>query len=169
MPVGLVLGLGAALAWGLTDVCATFGGRRLGSLRVLAASQVVGFALLGILGVARGELIPSDTASAVAAAFVGLAGAGAYLSFFTALRIGPLAVVSPIAAAYGGLTVVLAVLLTGEHLTPAQALGAAVATAGGAPPRPRFVGGSPHPRGRRPRGGFALPPPGPLPPVGVGG
>jgi drug/metabolite transporter (DMT)-like permease len=130
MPVGLVLGLGAALAWGLTDVCATFGGRRLGSLRVLAASQVVGFVLLGILGIARGELIPSDTGSAVAAALVGLAGAGAYLSFFTALRIGPLAVVSPIAAAYGGLTVVLAVLLTGEHLTAAQAIGAAVATAG---------------------------------------
>src|SRR3954469_2304737 len=140
MPVGLVLGLGAALAWGLTDVCATFGGRRLGSLRVLAASQVVGFVLLGILGLARGELIPSDTGSAIAAALVGLAGAGAYLSFFTALRIWPLA------AAYGGLTVVLAVLLTGERLTSAQAVGAAVATAGVVLAGLVFDGGIPHGR-----------------------
>jgi drug/metabolite transporter (DMT)-like permease len=130
MPIGLVLGLGAALAWGLTDVCATFGGRRLGSLRVLVASQVVGFALLGVLAVARGELVPSDPGSTLAAVLVGLAGTGAYLSFFTALRIGPLAVVSPIAAAYGGLTVVLAVLLAGERLTGIQALGAVIATGG---------------------------------------
>jgi DME family drug/metabolite transporter len=61
---------------------------------------------------------------------VGLAGTGAYLSFFTALRIGPLAVVSPITAAYGGLTVVLAVVLTGERLTVLQAVGAVVATGG---------------------------------------
>ena len=56
--------------------------------------------------------------------------AGAYLSFFTALRIGPLAVVSPVVAAYGGLTVVGSVLIRGESLTVVQALGAALATLG---------------------------------------
>ena len=60
----------------------------------------------------------------------GVVAAGAYLSFFTALRIGPVSVVSPVVAAYGGLTVVLAVVLRGETLTPLQALGAAVATVG---------------------------------------
>ena len=39
-------------------------------------------------------------------------------------------VVSPVVAAYGGLTVVLAVVLRGETLTPLQAVGAAVATLG---------------------------------------
>ncbi len=38
----------------------------------------------------------------------------AYLTFFTALRIGPIAVVSPVVAAFGGLTVVLAVVFRGE-------------------------------------------------------
>jgi len=38
--------------------------------------------------------------------------------------------VSPVVAAYGGLTVVLAVLLRGETLAPLQAIGAAIATAG---------------------------------------
>jgi drug/metabolite transporter (DMT)-like permease len=60
----------------------------------------------------------------------GVVAAGAYLSFFTALRIGPLAVVSPVVAAYGGLTVLLAVVVRGETLHPIQALGAMLATAG---------------------------------------
>ncbi len=61
---------------------------------------------------------------------VGLAGAGAYLAYFTGLRIGPIAVVSGVVAAYGGLTVVLAVVIRGETLTTVQAIGAALATIG---------------------------------------
>jgi drug/metabolite transporter (DMT)-like permease len=63
-------------------------------------------------------------------ALLGCIGAGAYLSYFTGLRIGPIAVVSGVVAAYGGLTVVLAVVLRHETLTLPQALGATVATIG---------------------------------------
>jgi drug/metabolite transporter (DMT)-like permease len=66
----------------------------------------------------------------VGATLVGLAGAGAYLSYFTGLRIGPISVVSGMVAAYGGLTVVLAVVFRGESLDPLQAAGAAIATIG---------------------------------------
>jgi drug/metabolite transporter (DMT)-like permease len=130
MPPGLLLGLGAALMWGLTDVCAAIAGQRLGSLRVLAASQLAGACVLAIVSVALGEGLPADPRAILAGILVGLAGAGAYLSFFTALRIGPLSVVSPITAAYGGLTVILAVIVRGESLSPGQAAGAALATIG---------------------------------------
>ena len=43
------LGLGAALAWGLTDVSAALAGRRYGSLRVVVSTQVVGVSV----GIAR--------------------------------------------------------------------------------------------------------------------
>jgi drug/metabolite transporter (DMT)-like permease len=129
-PVGLLYGLGAAVLWGLTDICASLAGKRLGSLRVLATSQVVGASILALLTVPLGLQWPTDPRVILAAILVGIAGSGAYLSFFTALRIGPLSVVSPITAAYGGLTVVLAVVLTGESLSLQQAVGAAVATAG---------------------------------------
>jgi drug/metabolite transporter (DMT)-like permease len=125
-----MFGLGAALMWGLTDVCAAIAGQRLGSLRVLAASQLAGAAVLVVVAVALGEGLPTDPRAILAGVLVGLAGAGAYLSFFTALRIGPLSVVSPITAAYGGLTVVLAVIVRGESLSPGQAAGAALATIG---------------------------------------
>ena len=64
------------------------------------------------------------------AALLGLIGAGAYASYFNGLRIGPISVVSGMVAAYGGLTVVLSVVLRGESLTALQALGATIATIG---------------------------------------
>lgn len=130
MPIGLDYGLLAALAWGSTDVLATIGGRRLGSLRVTAIAELTSLAIVTLLAVLRGEGLPRDPGIIAAAAILGVVGAGAYLSFFTALRIGPIAVVSPVVAAYGGLTVVLSVNLRGESLTPLQALGAGVATLG---------------------------------------
>ncbi|HVL52672.1 MAG TPA: DMT family transporter [Vitreimonas sp.] len=130
LPIGLSFGLGAALMWGLTDVSASLGGRRIGSLRVLAASQAVGFSVLVMIGTLQGLPAQVDGPVIVASILVGFAGTAAYLSFFTALRIGPLSVVSPITAAYGGLTVVLAVIFRGESLTHGQAAGAVLATLG---------------------------------------
>ena len=82
------------------------------------------------LAIAQGSGLPSDPGDLALSLFFGVVAAGAYMSFFTALRIGPLAVVSPVVAAYGGLTVVAAVLIRDESLTLLQAVGAALATAG---------------------------------------
>jgi drug/metabolite transporter (DMT)-like permease len=130
MPLGLGHGLIAALCWGSTDVMASLAARRLGSLHVVAVAQLTSVAVAILLAVSRGAGLPADPFVLVLSALFGMIAAGAYLSFFTALRIGPLAVVSPVVAAYGGLTVVLSVLLRGETLTPLQGLGAALATIG---------------------------------------
>jgi drug/metabolite transporter (DMT)-like permease len=130
MPLGLGHGLIAALCWGSTDVMASLAGRRLGSLHVVAVSQVASVVVAILLAASQGVGLPSDPFAFFLAALFGAIAAGAYLSFFTALRIGPLAVVSPVVAAYGGLTVVLSVLIRGETLTGLQGLGAALATLG---------------------------------------
>jgi drug/metabolite transporter (DMT)-like permease len=128
--IGLELGLIAALCWGSTDVSAAIAGRRLGSLRVAAIVQFTSLAVVLILCLVRGSWFPTRLEDILIALVTGVAAAGAYLSFFTALRIGPLSVVSPVVAAYGGLTVLLAVMLRGETLTPLQAVGAGLATIG---------------------------------------
>ena len=74
--------------------------------------------------------IPTDPTSFALAVLLGLIGAGAYLSYFTGLQFGPIAVVSGMVSAFGGLTVVLSVVLRGESLSPLQAVGAAIATVG---------------------------------------
>jgi drug/metabolite transporter (DMT)-like permease len=130
MPLGLDYGLIAALCWGSTDVMGTIGGRRLGSLPVIAIAQASSLAITAVVALGLRLQLPSDPFVLLLAGVFGVVAAGAYLSFFTALRIGPLAVVSPVVAAYGGLTVLLAVLVRGETLHPIQALGAMLATAG---------------------------------------
>jgi drug/metabolite transporter (DMT)-like permease len=130
VPLGLDYGLIAALCWGSTDVMGTIGGRRLGSLPVIAIAQATSLAVTAVIAVVMGIGLPADPFVLVVSAICGVVAAGAYLSFFTALRIGPLAVVSPVVAAYGGLTVLLAVAVRGESLSLIQALGAALATLG---------------------------------------
>ncbi len=130
MSIGLELGLIAALCWGSTDVSAAIAGRRLGSLRVAAIVQVTSLIAIALLSLTRGSGFPARVDDTVVAIVVGVVAAGAYLSFFTALRIGPLSVVSPVVAAYGGLTVLLAVVVRGESLTLLQAIGATLATIG---------------------------------------
>ena len=128
MSIGLELGLVAALCWGSTDVSAAIAGRRLGSLRVAAIVQVTSLVAIVVLCAIRGSWLPSRLEDILISAVSGIVGSIAYLSVFTALRIGPLSVVSPVVAAYGGLTVVLAVLIRGESLTSLQAIGAALAS-----------------------------------------
>jgi drug/metabolite transporter (DMT)-like permease len=131
MTIGLALGLGAALAWGLVDVFGALAGRRLGSLRVLAGSQITSLVLLLGVVVIMPERMGDTASGGVRAGLVfGVVAGLAYVFAFTALRIGPLSVVSPVIAAYGGLMVVLAVILRGESLTVIQGAGALLSTVG---------------------------------------
>ena len=130
MPFGLLTGLGAALSWGTMDIASALASRRIGSLRVTAGVQLVSSALLIVAAIVAGIAIPSQPGVLGTCGLLGLIGAGAYFAYFTGLRIGPISVVSGMVAAYGGLTVVLSVVIRGESLTATQALGAAIATTG---------------------------------------
>jgi drug/metabolite transporter (DMT)-like permease len=130
MPFGLLAGLGAAFAWGTLDIVTALTSRVIGSLRVTAGMQFVTAALFIAMLLVTGTALPTDPASLALAALLGLIGAGAYLAYFTGLQIGPIAVVSGVVAAFGGLTVVLSVIFRGETLTGLQALGATIATVG---------------------------------------
>jgi bacterial/archaeal transporter family protein len=130
MPFGLLTGLGAALAWGTLDIVTALTSRVIGSLRVTAGMQLVTAVLFIALFLMTGAALPTDPGQLAMAALLGLIGAAAYLAYFTGLQIGPIAVVSGVVAAFGGLTVVLSVVFRGETLTPLQAVGATVATVG---------------------------------------
>jgi drug/metabolite transporter (DMT)-like permease len=127
---GILLGLTAALVWGTTDVVATLASRRVGSLVATAGTQIVSLATIALLVLVTGTRIPDDPSVIAMALASGVISATAYLAFFTALRHGPITIVSPVVSMYGGLTVVLSVLLLGEALAPLQAVGVVVATSG---------------------------------------
>lgn len=146
---GLLLGLTAALGWGLADTMATVASRRIGSLRAAAGMLLTSVVALGLLTMLTGTALPHDPAIVALSLACGMVAAVAYLAFFTALRHGPISVVSPVVSTYGGLTVVLSIFLLGESLAPGQVLGVAVATTGIVLVSVSFRGGL---RGARPVG-----------------
>jgi drug/metabolite transporter (DMT)-like permease len=131
--VGVFLGLSAALGWGVADFMARFATRRTGALRALMFMQVAGLIALTVVMAATGHwarFFPAFRWSAWAwIVLAGTLSALASLALYRSFEIGVLALVSPIAASYPALTLVLSIL-TGERLTRAHAAGVGIAIVG---------------------------------------
>lgn len=120
--------LATAVLWGLAD----FGGglltRRIPALTVVVASQVLAVLVLGavVLGTGAWREAGPQLWFAVGA---GLVGPVAMLSFYKALALGPMGVVSPLGS-LGVVVPMAAGLLLGERPGAAQLAGIAVAVVG---------------------------------------
>jgi transporter family protein len=127
---GVGWGLLSALALGVNSILVAVSARRVGVLRTTGVSIVIAFALLvgwalvaGLEFDLRGRdwLVLSSLAAAAAAAF---------LASYRALQLGPLAVVSPVSATNGLMTVVFAFAFIGERPSTVQWCGIPLAAAG---------------------------------------
>jgi drug/metabolite transporter (DMT)-like permease len=119
--MGILLGLTAALSWGLADYFAAITSRQTGSFRVVLGFHLVAMLLLAGLLLVTGEALSDVSGGDLAwLAFVGLLGGLSYLAFYQALAIGPISIVSPIVSAYAAVTVVCAVLIGGERLAAGE-------------------------------------------------
>jgi len=128
--VGVALGLGAALSWGLADYFAAVASRDLGALRVVLGFHLAALIPLTALVVATGALAHVSGAQVGALALVGAVGWLSYLAFYGALEIGPISVLSPIISGYAAVTVLLAVTVAGNHLSGAQGAAVGITIAG---------------------------------------
>ncbi len=126
----MIYGLGAAIGWGLADVGAAIGGRRIGSVAATVVAQVTSLLVVGVLlATMRPEWTGDAENLAVLITNGGIVGA-AYLAHYRALELGPVAIVSPIVAAYAVPPVVLAVVVLGETLEGWVLAGAVVTLLG---------------------------------------
>lgn len=131
MLIGLLYGLVAAVAWGVVDIAGALAVRQIGSLRVQIGTLLVGVLSFLVFTLLRPDLLGSDPISGVLLGLpLGAFAAAGYITYMTALRLGPISVVSPVAVSYGGLSVVLAVVFRGESLSVLQALGTVLAIVG---------------------------------------
>ena len=113
----MTYGLIAALAWGISTIAAAWAARRVGTYMALLVSQLLGAGFLGLLAVMmRPSLAGLDGLTLPGLAGAGLLGLLGWLTYYKALEDGPVGVVSAIAATYGGVAAVLAVLVLGERL-----------------------------------------------------
>lgn len=120
--------LATAVLWGLADFGGGLLARRIPALTVVVASQILAVLVLGavVLGTGAWQEAGPQLWFAVGA---GLVGPVAMLSFYKALALGPMGVVSPLGS-LGVVVPVTAGLLLGERPGAGQFAGIAVAVAG---------------------------------------
>jgi len=123
------LGVAVALLWGSADTAAVFATKKVGTSTTTFVAQLAGFFLVSLVGLAFvGPLGLMDTSaqsfvlSILFGVVLGGFSAAAYLTLYKSLHHGPLAVVSPVVSAQGGVTMLLAVVLLQEHLDHFQTL-----------------------------------------------
>jgi drug/metabolite transporter (DMT)-like permease len=126
--VGLLYSLASAASWGISDFLGGVQTRRLPVLGVLAISQPAGLLLIALLI----PLMGADSISAGKLAIACLAGAaslGGLAAFYSAMAMGTVSVVAPIAA-LGVVVPVVVGLAIGDSPTAIQLIGLAPAIAG---------------------------------------
>jgi Predicted membrane protein len=121
--MGIIFGLCAAIFWGAGDFFARYVTHRIGTYRTLFYIQFAGLAGLSIYLLVTGELVRllahgtwQPWLWAVLAAILNIA---ASLALYHAFEVGTLSLVSPIAASYAAVTVILS-FFSGEILTALQ-------------------------------------------------
>ncbi len=124
---GLLLALGASLAWGVADFVGPWQGRTLGALRVLLWGQLAGAIAVGAAVAVHSRPVPGPAVLlAIPAALSGTLGIFAY---YRGMAIGAMAVVAPIAGAAAIVPVIFGVA-TGDRPSTVQIAGIGCALAG---------------------------------------
>jgi drug/metabolite transporter (DMT)-like permease len=124
--MGILLGLMAALFWGISDFLVRYSARLIGAYRTLLFMQFTGLVALSIYLLITGELVRSITSNTwqvwAWAVLVALLSIISSLALYRSFEIGLLMVVSPITGGYAIVTVVLS-LLSGERVSQLHMLG----------------------------------------------
>lgn len=124
---GVLLAVVVALCWGGADIVATLAARRQGTFTTTSISLVVSammLVLFGLLAFSQLALALSTFVESIGIGLLtGLMAAIGYFSLYRGLEFGPLAIVSPVAAADGAVGAVLAVCILHERLSSWQVIG----------------------------------------------
>lgn len=123
-------GLLAAFGWGAADLTAAISGRRIGSFLTAGFAQAASLVALVVMGLAMGQHLGATGGEATILFVNGVFAAAAYLALYRSLEVGPVALVSPIVAAYAAITIVLAMVLLHEELVGIALAGTIVTLVG---------------------------------------
>jgi drug/metabolite transporter (DMT)-like permease len=127
----MIYGLTAAVMWGTAAVTATYATRKAGTFITLVVGQGVGIIILLVMeAILRPSFSGVSGADFLALIGTGLIGLVGYLTFYKALELGPIGLVSAIGATYGGVTAILAFVLLNERLGVAGTTGVALSVIG---------------------------------------
>jgi len=127
-----LLGISAALGWGVADFSARFATRRIGAFRTLLFMQAFGFTALSIFlwltgGFSRS--FPPGWTPWAFAVIAGLVNTFAGFCLYRSFEVGLISIAGPVSSSYPALTVALA-LASGERIHALRAAGLALTFVG---------------------------------------
>ncbi len=126
----MIFGLVAALGFGFADFGGALAGRRIGSLWTVMVGQALSAVVVTGILVWSGRSLAVLVPVAGLVVLNGICAAVAYQTHYHALELGPVAVVSPIGAAYAVVGVTLAIVFLGERPGPVAIGGMLVTVVG---------------------------------------
>lgn len=131
MAMSIILGLSAAVCWGVADFLARYASRELGAYRSLFFMQAFGLGLLSAVWLAENPepVLHATRADWGWTAVAGVLSAATVLALYRSFEKGKLAVVAPISAGYPALTALLAIG-SGEQVNAARWAGIALVLVG---------------------------------------
>ncbi|MDO8740339.1 MAG: DMT family transporter [Candidatus Woesearchaeota archaeon] len=130
IPLGIIFGIIAMIGWGVADFFAAKAVRKTGVLKTFLWSQIIGLILFFIIFSLffKLPLLSFNTIGIISIA--GFLGVISWLAFYKGMQIGKVSIVSPIAACWAVVTVILSLIFLNEKLTMLQAVGVGLAILG---------------------------------------
>ncbi len=126
----MTYGLLAALSWGVATLVAAMAARRIGAFRTVVIGEAAGLTAYAILFALGHFSLHGVGPVAWVLLLAGVVGVGGYLALYRGLESGHVGLVTAISASYGGIIALLSVVLLGERLTAAAAIGITLTVAG---------------------------------------
>jgi len=130
IPLGVIFGVIAMFCWGTADFLVAKAVKKISVFKTFFWSQVIGLILFFLIFLLffNFPITPSNIIIIILVA--GFIGVMAYLAFYKGLQIGKVSVVSPIAASWSVITVILSLFFLKEKLTNIQFIGISLAIVG---------------------------------------
>ncbi|HEX2128634.1 MAG TPA: EamA family transporter [Solirubrobacterales bacterium] len=126
--LGIVLGLGSSLAWGVSDFLGGMQSRRRSALAVLLITQPLGLIIGLVTALLFADGLPAR-GDALLGVLAGVIIVSALVAFYRGMAIGPVSIVATIAS-LGALVSMVGGLAQGDDPSALQLAGAAIAIAG---------------------------------------
>lgn len=126
----MIFGVVAALLWGAADFATALLGRRLPLFPMVVVVQTAGLVIAAGLWFVLRPTFDAPPIEAAILAIDGCISAVGYVVVYRSLVLGPMALVSPIAATYAVVAILLSVVVLGERPGPLLLLGIFITTVG---------------------------------------
>ncbi len=127
---GIIFGIVAMICWGAADFFTAKAVRKTSLLKTFIYSQMTCAILLFVIFQLFFELPVLSYTTITIVLITGFLGVISYLAFYRGLQVGKVSIISPIAACWGAVTVILCLIFLNETLSGFQAAGVCLAILG---------------------------------------